>query len=757
MIAHNLGFPRIGGHREMKKAIEAYWKGRIDRADLEAKGREIRAANWKAQSEAGLDLVPVGDFSWYDHVLDTIAMVGAIPKRFGPAGDLVDLDTLFRMGRGRAPTGGDASALAMTKWFDTNYHHMVPEFTAAQEFRLASNKLLDEVQEALALGYRVKPVLLGPLSFLWMGKTRGESFAKLTLLERLLPVYADVLGRLAALGVEWAQLDEPILVLDLDDAWRGAFRAACNVLSTQGVKVLMATYFGGLGDNTDMVCSLPVHGLHLDMVRAPNQLEAVLEVLPADRVLSLGVIDGRNIWRTDLDTWLSRLRSVPGLGLERVWLAPSCSLLHVPVDLAFEESLDDEFKSWLAFATQKVREVAVLREALIGREETVRAELSDCRSAAEGRRNSKRIHKPEVQERISHIDDGTGRRNSTFAVRREMQRTHLGLPALPTTTIGSFPQTREIRLARRDFKAGRVDREEYVTRMRAEIKRVVRFQEDVGLDVLVHGEAERNDMVEYFGEQLEGVAFTKNGWVQSYGSRCVKPPVIFGDVSRPAPMTVEWSRYAQSLTDRPMKGMLTGPVTILQWSFVRDDQPRSDTTFQIALALRDEVSDLEAVGIPVIQIDEPAFREGLPLRRGDWADYLDWAVQAFRVASCGAGDRTQIHTHMCYSEFNDTIESIAALDADVISIEASRSGMELLKAFEGFAYPNEIGPGVYDVHSPRVPTDEEMQDLLRKAAARIPRDRLWVNPDCGLKTRDWPETEDALRNMVKVAKAIRDE
>lgn len=755
MIAHNLGFPRIGPHRETKKAVEAYWHGRIDRPALEQAGREIRAANWKAQADAGLDLLPVGDFSWYDHVLDTSAMVGAVPGRFGPVEGDVDLDTLFRMARGRAPGGEDVRAGEMTKWFDTNYHYIVPEFSADQEFRLSSRKLLDEVDEALELGYPVKPVLLGPITYLWLGRAQGPPMEKLTLVEKLLPVYRDVLDRLQKRGIEWVQLDEPALVLDLDDPWRGAFRAAYNVLSEAGVRLLVATYFGGLGDNMDTACSLPVAGLHLDLVRSPDQLDPVLDILPDQRVLSLGVVDGRNLWKTDLDAALARLPPVSHRDRERIWVAPSCSLMHVPVDLSLEESLDPEMKSWLAFATQKVKEVAVLREAAMGRQAAVAGEMAASRESIESRRQSNRIHRPSVKARMEALDDGMTHRRSPYPERRRHQAERLGLPDFPTTTIGSFPQTREIRVARRDFRAGRMDREEYVARMRSEIERVVRFQEEVGLDVLVHGEAERNDMVEYFGEQLDGVAFTGNGWVQSYGSRCVKPPIIFGDVQRPAPMTVEWSAWAQSLTERPMKGMLTGPVTILQWSFVRDDQPRSTTALQIALALRDEVKDLEEAGIPVIQIDEPAFREGLPLRRRDHGPYLDWAVQAFRVASSGAQDHTQVHTHMCYSEFNDTMESIAALDADVISIEASRSGMRLLRAFESFRYPNEIGPGVYDVHSPQVPDVDTMRELLKKAVASIGPDRIWVNPDCGLKTRAWPETREALRNMVEAARAMR--
>lgn len=754
---HNPGFPRIGAQRELKKAVESYWKGDISQEQLQQTGRELRRRHWQLQSDAGLDLIPTGDFSWYDHVLDLSAMLGAVPPRFNWSGDTVDLDTTFRMARGRAPSGKTAAACEMTKWFDTNYHYLVPEFHADQPFSLSSSKLFDETAEAQSLGHQVKPVILGPLSYLWLGKTKGGEFDKLELLESLLPVYGEILQRLKAQGVEWVQIDEPILVLDLPQTWQTAFETAYNRLQTGGLNILLATYFGALGSNLATACRLPVAGLHIDAVRAAEQIGTVIDHLPAYKVLSIGIVDGRNIWRTNLDKALTILENARQQLGERLWIAPSCSLLHVPVDLEQENELDQELKSWLAFATQKLDEVVTLQQALSGEESAVAEKLAAARTAFDARSSSSRIHSPEVKQRVDGITAEMARRTRPYAERAPLQRNWLKLPLFPTTTIGSFPQTAEIRHTRKAFKQGKINEQEYISRMQQEIALVVKKQERLGLDVLVHGEPERNDMVEYFGELLEGFAFTRFGWVQSYGSRCVKPPIIFGDVSRPRPMTVEWSRYAQSCTDKPMKGMLTGPVTILNWSFVRDDQPRSTTCTQIALAIRDEVQDLEQAGIKVIQIDEAALREGLPLRKEDWQHYLDWAVHTFRITACGVADDTQIHTHMCYSEFNDIIESIAAMDADVITIETSRSDMELLDVFEDFEYPNEIGPGVYDIHSPNIPTVEQIVELMHKAAGRIPAERLWVNPDCGLKTRGWPEVETALANMVKAARILREE
>ena len=757
-LAHTLGFPRIGRDRELKKALEAYWKGELDEAGLRETGRTLRAAHWQVQRDAGIELLPVGDFAWYDQVLTHSLTVGVIPERFRPADGKATLETLFAMARGvsRSCCGGGAQAQEMTKWFDTNYHYLVPEFSRDQRFQLSWEQLFEEVAEAQALGHKVKPVLLGPLTYLWLGKAKGEAFDKLELLDRLLPLYGEILGRLAAQGVEWVQIDEPILVLDLPQAWRSAFERAYHLLQYAPLKKLVATYFGGLGDNLGLAVSLPVDGLHIDLVRGPEQLTAVVDRLPSYKVLSLGVVNGRNVWRCDLEQALLPLRLAAERFAERLWVAPSCSLLHSPVDLAREDRLDEELRSWLAFAVQKCAEVALLARAVDEPDAVeVRAALAYNRGVQDSRRQSPRIHKPDVQARLAAVTPADSRRAAPFAERIGKQRAHLDLPAFPTTTIGSFPQTAAIRQARQAFKQGTLDEAGYRAAMQAEIREAVAFQERIGLDVLVHGEAERNDMVEYFAEQLDGYAFTRFGWVQSYGSRCVKPAVIYGDISRPAPMTVEWIRYAQSLTDKPMKGMLTGPVTMLMWSFPRDDVPREVQARQLALAIRDEVLDLEAAGIRIVQIDEAAFREGLPLRQTDWGPYLDWAVDAFRLCSSGVRDETQIHTHMCYSEFNDVIEAIAAMDADVITIETSRSQMELLEAFEGFAYPNEIGPGVYDIHSPRVPDSAEMVALLEKAAERIPAERLWVNPDCGLKTRGWAETEAALANMVAAARQLR--
>ncbi len=756
-VAHNLGFPRIGADRELKKALEAYWKGELDEQGLRLVGRQLRAQHWQAQADAGIQLLPVGDFAWYDQVLTHSLMFGVVPQRFRPADGQPTLDTLFAMARGVTNSCcGGGQAQEMTKWFDTNYHYLVPEFSADQQFQLSWSQLFEEVEEALALGHAVKPVLIGPLTYLWLGKAKGEAFDKLELLERLLPVYGEVLDRLAAQGVEWVQIDEPILALDLPQDWKNAFERAYNLLQRAPLKKLVATYFGGLEDNLSLAAALPVDGLHIDLVRAPEQYPLILDWLPTYKVLSLGLVNGRNVWRCDLEKALEVARHAAERLGDRLWLAPSCSLLHSPVDLEREDRLDHELKGWLAFAVQKCAEVATLARAIDEpTNEDVAVELARSRAVQAARQHSPRIHKPQVQARLSAIQPQDSQRTSVFAARIEQQRARLDLPAFPTTTIGSFPQTPAIRLARQAYKQGRLSLGDYTEAMQAEIRHAVAVQEQIGLDVLVHGEAERNDMVEYFAEQLDGYAFTRFGWVQSYGSRCVKPAVIYGDLSRPQPMTVDWIRYAQQQTDRVMKGMLTGPVTMLMWSFAREDVSREVQARQLALAIRDEVCDLEAAGIRIIQIDEAAFREGLPLRRAQWQHYLDWAVEAFRLCASGVRDETQIHTHMCYSEFNDVIESIAAMDADVITIETSRSQMELLEAFRAFDYPNDIGPGVYDIHSPRVPDTAEMVQLLEKAAECIPAERLWVNPDCGLKTRAWPETEAALVNMVAAARQLR--
>ncbi|MCH2340832.1 MAG: 5-methyltetrahydropteroyltriglutamate--homocysteine S-methyltransferase [Pseudomonas sp.] len=756
-VAHSLGFPRVGADRELKKALEAYWKGDLSEAELRQVGRELRAAHWQLQANAGIELLPAGDFAWYDQVLTHSLMFGVVPERFRPADGQPTLDTLFAMARGvtHACCGG-GQAQEMTKWFDTNYHYLVPEFSVDQTFQLSWEQLFEEVEEAKALGHAVKPVLIGPLTYLWLGKAKGEAFDKLALLELLLPVYGEVLERLAALGVEWVQIDEPILVLDLPQDWKNAVERAYNQLQRAPLKKLVATYFGGLEDNLGLAAALPVDGLHIDLVRAPDQYPVILDRLPAYKILSLGLVNGRNVWRCDLDKALNVLRHAAERLGERLWVAPSCSLLHAPVDLAREDQLDAEMRSWLAFAVQKCAEVAVLTRAVNQPDDAqVQVALQQSREVQASRAESPRIHKPAVQARLAAIKPRHSQRQSAFESRIEKQRARLDLPAFPTTTIGSFPQTPAIRLARQAFKQGKLALTDYTEAMHAEIRHAVAVQEQLGLDVLVHGEAERNDMVEYFAEQLDGYAFTRFGWVQSYGSRCVKPAVIYGDLSRPTAMTVEWIRYAQQQTSKVMKGMLTGPVTMLMWSFTREDLSREQQARQLALAIRDEVCDLEAAGIKIVQIDEAAFREGLPLRRSQWGYYLDWAVDAFRLCASGVRDETQIHTHMCYSEFNDVIEAIAAMDADVITIETSRSQMELLEAFRAFDYPNDIGPGVYDIHSPRVPDTAEMVQLLQKASERIPAERLWVNPDCGLKTRGWAETEAALVNMVAAARQLR--
>ena len=754
-ILHNLGFPRIGVRRELKKVLESYWRQEIDRPALLDAGRQLRRRHWRIQADAGMDWVPVGDFSWYDHVLDLSALLGVVPRRFQWPGGEVDLDIYFRMARGGASGGDPVAACEMTKWFDTNYHYLVPEFEKDQSFKLSSNQLFDEVDEAIALGYKAKPVLLGPLSYLWLGKARGGGFETLALLESLLPVYGEILLQLRARGVEWVQLDEPILALDLPLRWRDAFESAYNRLQLPGLNKMLAVYFGPLQDNLPLACRLPVEGLHIDAVRGAREVGSVLSGLPGDKVLSVGIVDGRNIWRADPDVLLSRLQTLRAQLGDRLWLAPSCSLLHVPVDLAQEQQLDSALRSWLAFAVQKLAELKVLQEALDNGVDACAEALLEARRAIDSRRHSPHIHKAEVKQRCAELTPQMAERNSPYDTRIAQQHARFQLPLLPTTTIGSFPQTAGIRQARRDHKQGRMTEAEYQARMRTEIDVAINRQERIGLDVLVHGEPERNDMVEYFGEQLDGIAISQFGWVQSYGSRCVKPPIIYGDVSRPRAMTVSWSRYAQSKTAKPVKGMLTGPVTMLNWSFVRDDRPRSATCLQLALALRDEVCDLEQAGIGIIQIDEAALREGLPLRDADRQRYLDWAVHAFRVASSGVADETQIHTHMCYSEFNDIMPAIAAMDADVITIETSRSAMALLEAFEHFEYPNDIGPGLYDVHSPDVPTIGSMNELIEKALRHIPVERLWVNPDCGLKTRGWPEVEKALVNMVCTAVFMR--
>ncbi|MDX9723130.1 MAG: 5-methyltetrahydropteroyltriglutamate--homocysteine S-methyltransferase [Myxococcota bacterium] len=763
--ASNLGFARLGLQREWKKASEAYWLNKSDalraelREELEGVARELVERHLRLQLEAGIELVPVNDFAYYDHVLETAYLLGAVPPRFERAGES-EIDTVFAMARGRQ----DAPAMEMTKWFDTNYHYIVPELSGETRFSLRSERPFQALALAQRLGIQAaRPVLLGPVSFLLLSKSVEQGFDHFSLLPPLLEVYAQVLERFAGLGADWVQLDEPYLLHDLEPAQAQLFAQAYARLQASSArpKLLIATYFGGIAHNLELALSLG-EGLHLDLVRSPEQLDAILDADDGARVLSLGLVDGRNIWRNDLDASLSVARHAARRlgGSERLWLSPSCSLLHAPIDLDAEQKLDPELRAWLAFGKQKLREVTALTTALQQGEEatwtaSVREAFAASRDARVSRGSSPRVHDPAVRARVESIDAGMRARPESFAERSKAQRERLALPLLPTTTIGSFPQTKELRRLRSELKKGKLSEEAYEQAIREEIASAIRAQEELGLDVLVHGEFERNDMVEYFGERLSGYAFTQNGWVQSYGSRAVKPPIIFGDVSRPVELSVSWARYAQSCSERPVKGMLTGPVTMLQWSFVRDDQPREKTCEQLALAIRDEVVELEAAAISVIQIDEPAFREGLPLRQGDWADYLRWAVASFRLASSGVRAQTQIHSHMCYSEFNSIFDAIAALDADVLSIEASRSRMELLDAFEDFAYPNDIGPGVYDIHSPRIPSVEEMEELLVAALRHVPVERLWVNPDCGLKTRGWEEVRSALSNMVEAARRVR--
>ncbi|MCS3647155.1 5-methyltetrahydropteroyltriglutamate--homocysteine S-methyltransferase [Salinibacter ruber] len=762
--ASNLGYPRIGAHRELKRAVEGYWKGDLTKDELRDSAQALRESHWATQQKLGLDVVPSNDFSYYDQVLDACAMVGAVPERFPWDGTEVDLDTYFAMARGlqEKDLEGEESgvqAMEMTKWFDTNYHYIVPEFSHDTTFSLSSTKVIDEYEEAKAQGVDTRPVVIGPVSFLLLGKMQADDLNALDLLDDLLPVYAEVLQELADAGCEAVQLDEPNLVLDLSDAERAAFDQAYETLADAAdIELHVATYFGGLEDNLPTALDLPIDVLHFDLTRGEEQLDEALDHgVPDDLALSLGVVDGRNVWRADLDALLGTVETaIDAFGTDRVLVGPSCSLLHVPVDLDTEPGLSDEMKTWFAFATQKIEEIVALAERADGHEEATEALFEKSRRAHAARAESDWINDAAVQDRVAGIDASMTERDSPHSSRSPLQREALDLPTLPTTTIGSFPQTDDMRRMRAQYKKDEISKDEYEDFIEEQIADTIAAQEEIGLDVLVHGEPERGDMVEHFGRQLDGFLFTENGWVQSYGTRCVRPPIIAGDVSRPEPMTTRWLSYANDQTDTPVKGMLTGPVTMLQWSFVRDDQSRAETCRQIALAIRDEVLDLEDVGIQAIQIDEPAFREGLPLREHQWDDYLDWAVECFRLASSGVRDETQIHTHMCYSEFNDIIEAIADMDADVISVEASRSKMELLDSFDAFDYPNEIGPGVYDIHSPRVPSVEEMEELIRTALDALEPSQMWVNPDCGLKTRRWVEVQPSLENMVQAAENVRE-
>jgi len=759
MLTNNLGYPRVGANRELKKACEQYWAGKTTREQLFFTAKNLREEHWKLQQRAGIDLIPCNDFSFYDHVLDMSLLLGAIPARYEPVLTKVKknmaIDLYFAMARGYQKDGLDITAMEMTKWFDSNYHFIVPEFSAAQEFKISSTKIFDEFADAQAILHKMpKPVLLGPVSYLMLGKEKEAGFDRMDLIQKIVPVYIDILNKLMAGNAKWVQLDEPFLVMDLNEKQKQAFQYAYAEIKKQcpQLKILLTTYFESIGDNIPLAVSLPVCALHIDLVRGPKQLKEILAVIPDKISLSLGLIDGRNVWKNDYSQSLSFIReAVEKIGADRIMIAPGCSLLHVPFDLDLEPDLEEEIKSGMSFASQKLDEADELSRIMLGNTEL----LEKNQLAIRKRKSSLLIHNQQIKQRVAGIGYPDTERANKFTIRRKRQQEIFHLPLFPTTTIGSFPQTEEIRLLRSRLKKGELSEQEYDAEIEKATLETIRWQEEIGLDVLVHGEFERNDMVEYFGEQLDGFLFTRNGWVQSYGSRCVKPPVIYGDVSRPSDMTVRWSRFAQAQTDKLMKGMLTGPVTILQWSFVRDDQPRSLTCNQLALAIRDEVLALEKAGIKIIQIDEPAIREGLPLHKKDWPAYLDWAVKAFRISASGVRDETQIHTHMCYSEFNDILEHIAAMDADVITIETSRSQMELLEAFAGFKYPNEIGPGVYDIHSPRVPAVAEMVTLLEKASALLPPENIWVNPDCGLKTRQWPETKQALINMVKATEIMQ--
>ena len=752
---HLSGYPRVGAKRELKFAVEAYWKGAKSEAELQETAAEIRRLNWDTQKAAGADLVPVGDFSFYDHVLDLLCTLGGIPSRFGFDAANLTLEQYFQLARGNATQ----MAMEMTKWFDTNYHFIVPEWSADTSFKVNAKNLIAQIKEAKAQGHDIKPTLVGPITLTYLGKKKEDFGCRIEkiLLPKLLPAYAQLLRELAAEGVDWIQIDEPILATDVAQVWLDAFAPVYKELANTGVRIILGTYFAGVAEHVKLLGNLPVHGVHIDCVRAPEQLAVFTEQFPTNKVLSVGLIDGRNVWKANLTQVIDTLEPVKAKFQNNLWIAPSCSLLHSPQDLAVEEKLNGEIKSWMAFAAQKLVELGVVKRALEHGKDSVAAELKASDAAAADRATNKLIHNDAVKARLANLPKGADQRKSPFAERIKAQQAWMNLPILPTTTIGSFPQTTEIRHARAAFKKGELSAADYDAAMKKEIAYCVEVQEKLNIDVPVHGEAERNDMVEYFGEQLQGYCFTQFGWVQSYGSRCVKPPIIFGDVSRPNPMTVYWSTYAQSLTKRPMKGMLTGPVTMFKWSFVRNDIPLSEVAKQIALALNDEVLDLEKAGIKVIQIDEPAIREAMPLKKSQWKEFLDWACESFRLSSTGAEDSTQIHTHMCYSEFNDILDAIASMDADVITIETSRSDMELLTAFGDFKYPNDIGPGVYDIHSPRVPTDAEVEHLLRKAMEVVPVERLWVNPDCGLKTRGWKETLEQLEVMMRVTEKLRAE
>ena len=747
----SIGYPRIGPKRELKVALENFWKSDISEAELQTVAKDLRRKNWQTQKENGVDLISSNDFSFYDQVLDTICLLGAIPKRYKWDGKEVSLKTYFAMARGSQTSELDVPALEMTKWFDTNYHYLVPELSKDQSFQLSTNKPFEEFKEAKKFGFNTKPIILGPLSFLLLAKGL-DGFKTINLLDKILPVYKEIIKKLSELGADWIQIDEPILVKDLDSQVVSQIKNTLNELkkSSGSSKILVATYFEDLNDEVkNEIFESDIDAVHLDLVRGNRNKSYVKN---SKKQLSLGLIDGRNVWKADLK---EKIEFIKNNTSGDIIIASSCPLLHTPYDLDLEQKVPQEIKRWLSFSKQKLQELNIIKNFI--NNNTHQTELKKNTDDVQDRKTSKLIHDNAVKDRIKIINKSITDRKSSYTLRAKVQKDIFSLPKYPTTTIGSFPQTSDVRQARAKFKRGEIDEKSYDKFLEEKTIDAIRKQEKIGLDVIVHGEFERNDMVEYFGEQLKGFTFTSSGFVQSYGSRCVKPPIIYGNVSRPKPMTVRWSKFAQDQTKQIVKGMLTGPITILQWSFVRDDQPRKNTAQEIAFAIRDEVQDLEKNGIRMIQIDEPALREGLPLKKKDWKEYLEWSVDCFKISSGVVKDETQIHTHMCYAEFEDIINSIAALDADVISIETSRSRMELLTTFEKFKYPNEVGPGVYDIHSPRVPTKDEMKELIKKASKLIDSKRVWVNPDCGLKTRGWPETTAALEKMVEAAKELRNE
>ncbi|KAI8960686.1 cobalamin-independent methionine synthase [Daldinia sp. FL1419] len=755
-----LGFPRMGVNRDLKKATEAYWAGNLSQADLLAEAKRLRLAHWKIQKDAGVDIIPSNDFALYDQVLSHIQDFGAVPERYSNA-NLDPVDEYFAMGRGHQKGGVDVPSLEMVKWFDSNYHYVKPTLQDNQTFKLTANpKAVVEFLEAKEAGINTRPVLLGPVSFLHLGKAdRGQSVNPIDLLDKLLPVYEELLAKLKDAGAETVQIDEPVLVFDLPEKTKAAFKPAYEKFASQAAKIpnlVFTTYFGDIVHNIDLLPK-DVYAVHVDLVRNPEQLETVLGALGPKTALSVGVVDGRNIWKTNLKRAIEIAETaIQKLGKDRVIVATSSSLLHTPHTLASEKKLDPEIADWFSFASEKAVEIAIIAKAVTEGPASVREALEANAKSLNARATSKRTNNPQVKDRQSKIVAADYNRKSEFPSRIAQQQKKLNLPLFPTTTIGSFPQTKEIRVQRNKFTKGEITEAQYDKFIEQEIDSNVKIQDELDLDVYVHGEPERNDMVQYFGERLDGYAFTTHAWVQSYGSRCVRPPIIVGDISRPAPMTVKESKYAVSVSKKPMKGMLTGPVTCLRWSFPRDDVHQSIQAEQLALALRDEVVDLEKAGIDVIQVDEPALREGLPLRSGkERQAYLDWAVKAFRLSTVGVEDSTQIHSHFCYSEFQDFFHAIAALDADVLSIENSKSDSKLLSVFVDEAYPRHIGPGVYDIHSPRVPSEQEIKDRIEEMLQYLKPEQLWINPDCGLKTRQWKETKEALVNMVNAAKFFR--